>query len=133
MRDYLKKRMMRLGPLIALALLIVIIGPDRLQQLHGTARWAIFLCFLVALITPVLLAVRSGLGLPTKNTTALEGYARKLWNAMLIFNVLAFVAGSVAVVVFYKAVPVRYTILAPCVNLLLIILLWRILHSARAG
>jgi hypothetical protein len=128
MGDYLKKRVMRLGPLIALALVVLIIGPERMQRLHGPARWAVFLSFFIALITPMLLARRSGMILPTKNMTALEGYARTLWNSILIFNVLAFVAGCVAVVIFYNVVPVRYMILAPCANLLLIVLLWRILH-----
>jgi hypothetical protein len=133
MGSYLKKRLMRLGPLIVLALLVLIIGPEKMERLHGWERWAVFLTFLIAFITPMLLARRSGLALPTKNMAALEGYVRAFWNSMLIFNLFAFIAGGLAIVIFHNVVPVRYMILAPCANLLLILLVWRILHPRERG
>ena len=128
MGNYLKKRAIRLAPLIALAFLLLTIGPERMQRLHGWARWGVFLSFIIAFLAPMLLTRRLETALPTKNMAALEGWARTFWNSMLILNLFAFVAGSVAVVIFHNLVPVRYMILAPCANLLLIVLLWRILH-----
>ena len=126
--DYLKIRMARLAPLIVLAISLFVIGRGGLERLHGPERWAMFLCFVAALMTPILFVYRSAKKSKIHASGAPEGYARTLWNGVLVFNFFAFIMGAIAAVFFSNTVPLRYTILAPGANLLLIALIWRILH-----
>lgn len=134
MGNFLRKKLKRLAPLLALALVMLIIGPDRLLQLHGWQRWILLASFLAALITPVLVAARYGVvPPPTTNAASWVGYARIFWKAMLVFNGFAFLLGVAGVIMFLNVVPLRYTIIAPCINLLLVAVVWKVLDPRQAA
>jgi hypothetical protein len=132
MGSFLKRRLVRLSPLIALAIFVIFIGPGRMGQLPGWARWAMVSYVFLAIIVPSLLGIRSGSPSAYPNTMAiLRTWTHRFWISMLVLNVGAFVVGTVMILTLHNVIQVRYAILAPCANLLFILLLCWILYWSK--
>lgn len=135
MGSFLKRRFARLSPLIALAIFVILIGPGRLGRLPGWARWAMVSYVFLAIIVPALLGIRSGSPSADPNSTAiLRRWVHRFWISILVLNVGAFIVGTAMILALHKVIQVRYAILAPCANLLFILLLcWILYWSKRPG
>jgi hypothetical protein len=117
--SHVGRKLIRLSPVVAAAIVFIIIGPDRLQHLQAWERWGLLGMLLVAFTASI--AVGTMWRTRTTQVDAAIGvkYARVLWWVLLILNVCAFFAGIVAIVVLRHVAPLRYLIIAPIVNLLL--------------
>ena len=131
--NYLRRRLIRLLPLAVTAIALLVLGPDRLGHLQAWQRWWLVGGVAVAFISSIALS-----GQHSRNTTAnafrgpaLIRYVQAFWWAMAIFNVCASVVGIITVVLLHNALPVRYLILAPIVNLILAGLFYRVARSVN--
>jgi hypothetical protein len=127
---YWKQRLVRFIPLIALVIFAAFLGPDKLNRLPGWARWAIFFYVVFSFAMPIFFfggrSPRDSLA-TSKYAAIVQGHARTIWKLMLFFYIYVFVAGSVAVVIFRKVIPLNYAIIPLGVSLVLILLFCRIL------
>jgi hypothetical protein len=129
--NFLKGRVIRVSPLIAFAIFILLIGPERMGRLPGWARWAMAAYVFLAIIVPALLGSRSKKASPLPNSAGIQKWARRFWISMLVTNIGAFIIGVAMILALHNVIRVRYAILAPCVNLLLIVLFSWILYSTN--
>jgi hypothetical protein len=84
-----------------------------------------------ALIEPLLPGRRFGTQfVPSTETIALNKYARTFWRVFLIINICCFVAEMIGVAWFYGEVPLKYSLIAPAVILVLIGVIWKSLKMA---
>jgi hypothetical protein len=133
MVNFLKRRFARLTPLIALAIFVIVVGPERMGRFPGWARWTLVLCVFLAIVVPALLGIRSdGPSTDDPNRMAIfRSLMRRFWVSMLVLNVGAFIVGTSMILVLHNVIQVRYAILAPCANLLFILLLCWILYWSK--
>jgi hypothetical protein len=130
--NYLRRRLIRLLPLAVVAIALLMLGPGRLGHLQAWQRWAVVGGIAVAFISSIALGQHSrNAAADAFRDPALIRYAQAFWWAMAIFNVCASVVGIIAVVLLHNALPVRYLILAPIVNLMLAGLLYRVARNAN--
>ena len=127
-------RQMRLLPLAVAALvLMMMIGPDKLQHFHLWQRLLLVGGVVVAFVLSVALGRRSSNADtdPVRNAVLIQ-YALVFWRVMTISNLCAAVVGVIAVVVLHNAFPVRYLILAPIANLILAGVFYRAARSTKS-
>ena len=122
-------RVSRILPLAAIAVVLVVIGgPGKLAQLPALARWGLFACMVFAFFEPLLPGSRfGGQFVLAPQTLALNRYARTFWKVLLILYICCFVAEMIGVVWFYGKVPLKYSLIAPAVTVVLIGVAWRTL------
>lgn len=133
MVNFLKRRFARLTPLIALAIFVIVVGPERMGRFPGWARWTLVLYVFLAIVVPALLGIRlDGPSTDDPNRMAIfRSWMRRFWVSMLVLNVGAFIVGTSMILVLHNVIQVRYAILAPCANLLFILLLCWILYWSK--
>jgi multisubunit Na+/H+ antiporter MnhE subunit len=124
---------MRLLPLAVAALVLMMIGPDKLQHFHLWQRLALVGGVVVAFGLSIAIGRRSS----NANTDSVRKvvfiqYALVFWRVMTISSVCAAVVGVIAVVLFRNAFPVRYLILAPIANLILAALFYRAARTVKS-
>ena len=126
-------RHMRLLPLAVAALVLMMIGPDKLQHFHLWQRLALVGSVVVAFALSIAMGRRSSNANtdPVRNTVLIQ-YALVFWRVMTISNLCAAVVGVIAVVVLRNAFHVRYLMLAPLANLMLAAVFYRAARSTKS-
>jgi hypothetical protein len=115
-----------------LALFLISIGPSKIGRFSVWARWAIVVYVVLAVVIPALLGMRSvSPSAGSNEMMILRSWVRKFWISMLVLNIGAFVVGAAMVFMLRNIIEVRYVILAPCVNLLFIVLLYWFLYFTK--
>ena len=131
--DYFKLRLVRLAPLFALVLFIAWLGPGKLELLPIWARRGIVLYVLLSVVLPTLLLPRPKLEEATsKYAMAIRGHVRTIWTMLLWLYMFTFVGGVFASAILRSVVPLRYSALPLGINLIFIVLFWRLLSAGAA-
>ncbi len=119
-------RLFRILPLAIIAFVLVVIGgPGKLSQLPALARWGLFACMVFAFIEPLLPGRFGGQFVLAPQTVSLKRYSRIFWMVLLILYVCSLVAEMVGIVWFCGKVPLKYSLIAPAITVVLIGVAWR--------
>ena len=87
-----------------------------------------------AFIEPLLPGRRfGGQFVPAPQTLPFRRYVRTFWKVLLILYVCCLVAEMVGVVWFYDKVPLKYSLIAPAVTVVLIGVAWRTLKLLQTS
>jgi len=125
-------KLFRILLLAVVAFVLVVIG--KLSQLPALARWGLFACMVFAFIEGLLPGRRfGGEFVLAPHTLALRRYVQTFWRVLLILYVCCLVAEMVGVVWFYGKVPLKYSLIAPAVTVVLIGVAWRTLKSLQTS
>jgi hypothetical protein len=130
-----QRKLLRIVPLATIAVVLVAIGgPGKLSQLPPLAGWGLLVCMVLAFIEPLLPGSRIGGQLVlAPQTVPLRRYIRIFWKLLLILCVCCFVAELLGVVWFYEKVPLKYSLIAPAVTVVLIGVAWRTLKLLQTS
>jgi hypothetical protein len=106
-----QRRLFRILPLAAVAVVLVIIGgPGKLAQLPTLARWGLFACLVFAFFEPLVPGSRfGGRSVLAPQSLARNRYARTFWKVLLILYICCLVAEMMGVAWFYGKVPLKYS------------------------
>ncbi len=74
--NYVGRRLIRLIPLALAAILLILIGPEKLQYLPAWERWGILGCVLLAFVASITLGKYLGPSGTSAHMRRLVGYAR---------------------------------------------------------
>jgi hypothetical protein len=131
--DYFKLRLVRLAPLFALVLFVAWLGPGKIERLPNWGRWGIVFYILLSIVLPALLFPRPKLEQATsKYAMAVRGHVRMIWMVLFWLYVFTFIAGVCAIALLRPVIPLHYAALPLGVNLIFIVLFWRLLSGGAS-
>jgi hypothetical protein len=130
--EYFKLKIIRFASLFALVLFVASLGPSKIEGLPSWGRWGIVFYVLLSIALPALLFPWSRLEPATSRyALAIQSHARMIWRVLFWFYICTFVGGLFAVVILRPVIPFLYAVLPLGVNLIFILLFWRLLSSSR--
>ena len=132
--EYFKMRIVRLAPLFALVLFVAWLGPGKIERLPSWGRWGIVFYILLSIVLPALLLPRPTLEQATsKYAIAIRGHVRMIWRVLFWLYVFTFAGGVFAIAFLRPVIPLHYAALPLGVNLIFIVLFWRLLSAGASS
>jgi hypothetical protein len=132
--EYFKGRIVRLVPLFALVLFVICLGPGKVEQFPTWGRLGIVLFIVLSIVLPALF-LRPSKAQPatSKYAVAIQSHVRTIWRVLLWLYICSFVGGLLTIAIIRPAIPLIYAVLPLGVNLILVVLFWRLLSSRTSG
>lgn len=132
--EYFKLRLVRLLPLFALVLFAAWLGPGKIERLPTWGRWGIVFYVLLSVVLPTLLFPRPKLEDATsKYAIAIRSHVRMIWRVLFWLYVFTFVGGVFTIALLRPVIPLHYAAIPLGVNLIFIVLFWRLLSAGASS